>query len=191
MKRSILFAILSVLLVSMSFSSCESKSKQKELSVSGSAEVRKGFDLLIDIEAFNAGAGREESLAGRAERILHESVLPIKLQEFVDESGLSSSAVSQFLIKDKVMIKNKVAGSFDLSIFEGVKLYAGSDYKLIATITSLSSDELSLKIEMNNLLPLLQSTGLPIRLTTTTDKNIEGVNMLAVVLHFTFFIEVE
>lgn len=71
MKRSILFAILSVLLVSMSFSSCESKSKQKELSVSGSAEVRKGFDLLIDIEAFNAGAGREESLAGRAERILH------------------------------------------------------------------------------------------------------------------------
>ncbi|KGN77543.1 hypothetical protein HQ40_00340 [Porphyromonas gulae] len=89
------------------------------------------------------------------------------------------------------MIKNKVAGSFDLSIFEGVKLYAGSDYKLIATITPLSSDELSLKIETNNLLPLLQSIGLPIRLTTTTDKNIEGVNMLAVVLHFTFFIEVE
>lgn len=72
------------------------------------------------------------------------------------------------------IIKKQVAGSFDLSIFEGVKLYAGSDYKLIATITSLSSDEPSLKIEANNLLPLLQSTSLPIRLTTTTDKNIEG-----------------
>lgn len=47
------------------------------------------------------------------------------------------------------IIKKQVAGSFDLSIFEGVKLYAGSDYKLIATITSLSSDEPSLKIEAN------------------------------------------
>ena len=89
------------------------------------------------------------------------------------------------------IIKKQVAGSFDLSIFERVKLYAGSDYKLIATITSFSSDELSLKMEANNLLPLLQSTGLPIRLTTTTDDNIEVVNMLAVVLHFKFFIKLE
>lgn len=179
-------------LLSILFASCQKMDQPKDYTVSVEASVTNKFGLEMNLDGNILGETTIPGLNGLTKGehgyVIYEGVVDFDLEKTLNELEIGPAELTALKLTEDIIIKNKIAGSTDLSQFAGLALMTG-DGKVIARIDEGGSqDQVKLKIETQDILSLLQQGKLDIKLVAIDVAPLQNLPKLDLELLMKLFI---
>lgn len=187
---ALLFSLLSTVL----FTACEPTSQTlrdpSNLRPSVSATIKQEFPLNIDLAAFNQSIQGSE-LREATGRVLYHSALKWDLEEICRKAGFSSDKLKQLEIQE-ITIKAQAPVDYNVGFFRKLSVFLGEPLALFAeSDDEKDQNQITFVLKQTDLLPLLKSGGLPIKLVTTQMENAPVAESLTLLISFKGVIKIE
>ncbi len=180
-----LFAVLSL-------SSCESKEDVNNLTITLNGVVKQEIPVNLYINQY-LDYIKDQDLSGKinGSYILSSGSFTVDLSDILQQQDhFSDMEISKLKLVKNITLRNKKKGTFDLSHFNGMKIFVGDKRALLAETTSDDPDELIFIVKDNDLLNYVTKAGkLTYFITTDSEIEITDVDVVELLMDITMDVE--
>jgi hypothetical protein len=176
----------------MSLSSCESKEDVNNLTITLNGVVKQEIPVDLYINQY-LDYIKDQDLSGKinGSYILSSGSFTVDLSDILQQQEhFSDMEISKLKLVKNITLRNKKKGAFDLSQFNGMKIFVGDKRALLTEATSDDPDELIFIVKDNDLLNYVTKAGkLTYFITTDTEIEITEVDVVELLMDITMDVE--
>ena len=180
-----LFAVLSL-------HSCKSSEDVNNLTITLSGVVKQEIPVDLYINQY-LDYIKDQDLSGKinGSYILSSGSFTVDLNDILQQQEhFSDMEISKLKLVKNITLRNKEKGSFDLSQFNGMKIFGGDKRAFLSEATSDDPDELIFIVKDSDLLNHVTKAGkLTYFITTDTEIELTDVDVVELLMDITMDVE--
>ncbi len=193
MKTKTNFIVCALVFSLLGISSCESREDVNKLTTTLSGVVKQEVPVKIDLSKYIDHI-KDQDPSGKinGSYILSSGNFKLDLSDILQKQDhFSDVEISKLKLIENIILRNKVKGSFDLSQFNGVKIFVGDKRDLLGEATSDNPDELIFTVKDKDLLNYITKAGeLDYFITTDSEIELKDVNVIDLLMDLTMDVEI-